>query len=270
MCGRYVTVSKLTTIEKRFNVKATQPDHYVVNTNVSHGNLAPVITGHQPSELQFFQFGFTPSWAKKQFYMINARGEGDFNKEDSPNYSGQQGIVNKPMFRKSIRSQRCLVVADAFIEGPKKEKLSQPYVVYLKDKKRPFSLAGIWDEWVNQSTGEVVKSFAIITTVPNGVMDKIGHHRSPVVLHARDEKHWINPELPLSEVTALLKSFPTEEMNAYPISSNIKNPRANGLELLDPIGERVFPEYDYKIEQDLKLYGMGESPARARKNEERE
>ena len=270
MCGRYVTVSKLSTIEKRFNVKATQPEQYHTNTNVSHGNLAPVITDQQPSALQFFQFGFTPSWAKKQFYMINARGEGDFNKENHPNYSGQKGIVNKPMFRKAIRSQRCLVVADAFIEGPKNEKLSKPYAVYLRDKKRPFSLAGIWDEWINQVTGEIVKSFAIITTVTNGVMDKIGHHRSPVVLHAEDEQRWINPQLPLNEVTSLLKPFPTEEMNAYPISNAIKNPRANGLELLDPIGERVFPEYEYKIDQDLKLYGMGESPARARKNEERE
>ncbi|MEO0405543.1 MAG: hypothetical protein AAF193_11790, partial [Bacteroidota bacterium] len=65
-----------------------------------------------------------------------------------------------------------------------------------------------------------------------------------------------------------LKPYPGEEMNAYPIATDIKNPRANGLNLLDPIGERVFPEYDYKIEKDIKLYGMGESPARSRKNEE--
>ena len=269
MCGRYVTVSKLKTIEKRFNVQAQQPEKYIHNTNVSHGNLAPVITNTAPQSLQFFQFGFTPSWAKKQFYMINARGEGDFNKEDDPQYTGQQGIVNKPMFRKAIRSQRCLVVADAFIEGPKKEKLSEPYVVYLRNQQRPFALAGIWDEWVNQSTGEIVHSFAVITTVSNEVTAKIRHHRSPVVLRKEDEARWIQSDLPLPEVTSLLRPYTSEEMNAYPISADIKNPRANGLELLEPIGERVFPEYDYKIEENLKLYGMGESPARNRRNEER-
>ena len=269
MCGRYVTVSKLKTIEKRFDVQAQKPEKYIHNTNISHGNLAPIITNKAPKSLQFFQFGFTPFWAKKQFYMINARGEGDFNKDDNTQYSGQQGIVNKPMFRKSIRSQRCLVVADAFIEGPKKEKLSEPYLVYLRNQQRPFAFAGIWDEWVNQSTGEIVYSFAIITTVSNEITSKIRHHRSPVVLRKEDEARWLQSDLPLQEVTSLLKPYPSEEMNAYPISVDIKNPRANGLVLLEPIGERIFPEYNYTIEENLKLYGMGESPARNRRNEGR-
>ena len=115
MCGRYVTVSKLKAIEKRFNARAQQPGLYQPNTNISHGEYAPVVTGENPGEIQFFQFGFTPSWAKKQFYMINARSEGDHNKTDDPAYHGEKGIINKPMFRKAIRSQRCLVIADCFI-----------------------------------------------------------------------------------------------------------------------------------------------------------
>lgn len=265
MCGRYVTVSKLSTIEKRFNVKTSAPELLVPNINVSHGNFAPVITNAAPHELQFYQFGFTPAWAKKQFYMINARSEGDHNKEDDPAYTGQMGIVNKPMFRKSIRSQRCLVIADAFIEGPKKEKLDQPYVVYLKNQERPFALAGIWDAWTNTSTGEIVHSFAIITTVSNALMQAIGHHRSPVVLHKEDEARWIDSSLPLNEVSNLLRPYPAQLMNAYPISPAIKNPRAQGMELLEPIGERVFPEHDYQLDEKLKLYGMGESPARYRR-----
>ena len=145
MCGRYTTVTKIKAIEKRFNVRAAQPQLYTPNTNVSHGEYAPVVTGNRPHELQFFQFGFTPSWAKKQFYMINARAEGDHNKSDDPKYSGERGIINKPMFRQAIRSQRCLVIADCFIEGPKDEKLNRPYVVYMRNGAHPFAMAGIWD-----------------------------------------------------------------------------------------------------------------------------
>lgn len=267
MCGRYITVSSIKAIEKRFNVTTPQPELYVPNTNISHGEKAPVIANDRPGELQFFQFGFTPFWAQKQFYMINARAEGDHNKEDNPAYTGMRGIINKPMFRKSIRSKRCLVVADAFIEGPKKEKLSKPHVVYLKNKERPFSLAGIWDEWVNKQTGEVVRSFAIITTVSNDLMQRIGHHRSPVILQREQENDWLNSDLPLSEVTAMLDPFDPSRMNAYPIDPGIKNPRANGVDLLKPTGERIYKEYEYEIYQEVEMFGMGETRSRKRKTE---
>ena len=270
MCGRYVTVTKLKAIEKRFNARAKQPELYQPNTNISHGEHAPVVTGERPNEIQFFQFGFTPSWAKKQFYMINARSEGDHNKEDDPKYSGEKGIVKKPMFRKAIRSQRCLVITDCFIEGPKKERLSKPYAVYLKDGQRPFALAGIWDTWIDPATGEIINSFAVITTTANELLQQIGHHRSPVILDPDEESAWIDPSLSLAEATSLLDPYPAKKMNAYPISPAIKNPRANGVDLLEPIGERIYPEYDYEIYSEIKLFGMGESRARERKKNEGE
>ena len=267
MCGRYVTVSKVKTIEKRFNVVAPEPTKYIPNTNVSHGNSAPVITNSKPNELQYFQFGFTPSWAKKQNYVVNARSEGDHNKDDDPRYLGAMGIINKPMFRKSIRSQRCLVPADAFIEGPKKERLNKPYLVHLKNENRPFAFAGIWDEWVNVDTGEIVNSFAIITTVANPLMLKIGHHRSPVILAKNDENNWLDPNLELSSITSLLKPYDYHLMNAYPISKEIKSPKSNGLHLIEPIGERINKEFDYSVYEELKLEGMGMTTARKRSND---
>jgi len=268
MCGRYVTVTKIKEIEKRFNVTAPDPSLYLPNTNISHGQLAPVITDDKPNELQFFQFGFTPSWGKKNFYMVNARAEGDHNRENDPNYRGAMGIAQKPMFRKAIRSQRCLVVADCFIEGPQKEKLDKPYAVYLRDGQRPFAMAGIWDEWVNTQTGEIVHSFAIITTVANALLQKIGHHRSPVILPKEHEADWLNRDLELADALNLLQPYPADAMNAYPIDPAIKNPRVNGIHLLQPTGERIFKEYDYEIYEEIKLFGMGESPARNRRKAE--
>jgi putative SOS response-associated peptidase YedK len=268
MCGRYVTVTKIKAIEKRFNARAKQPDLYTPNTNISHGEYAPVVTGDHSSEIQFFQFGFTPSWAKKQFYMINARAEGDHNKDNDPKYKGEKGIIHKPMFRKSIRSQRCLVIADCFIEGPEKERLNKPYVVYLQDGQHPFAMAGIWDSWTDESTGEIVNSFAIITTTANALLQTIGHHRSPVILHPDQESSWIDPDLSLADATGMLQPYPAKAMNAYPISAAIKNPKASGIPLLEPIGERIYKEFDYQIFEELKLFGMGESRARERKSNE--
>ena len=268
MCGRYVTISKLKAVEKRFNVTTPQPDLYTPNTNVSVGEFAPVITNENPKELSFFKFGFTPMWAKKQMYLFNARAEGDHNKENDPRYHGAKGIINKPVFRKAIRSQRCLVVADAFIEGPQKEKLDKPYVIYMRKNQRPFAFAGIWDKWVNKDTGEEVDSFAIITTTANALIQRIGHHRSPVILQQDAEEAWLSDDLPLEDITSLLEPYPADELNAYPISPAIKSPKSNGIELLKPVGERVYKEYDFEIYKELTLEGMGTTQARKRRLDE--
>lgn len=265
MCGRYVTISKVKEIEKRFGVTAESPDQYTINANVTPGQKSPVITDKDPGGLNFFTFGFTPFWAKKRMYVINARSEGDQNKEDDPRYTGAKGIIQKPMFRTSIRSKRCLVVADAFIEGPKIEKLSKPHCVYMKDGERPFAFAGIWDEWADKTTGELIHTFAIITTTASGVLQKIGHHRSPVILDPDEEKLWLDQSLPLGYVTALLNPLPYDALNAYPISTDIKSPRNHGLELLQPTGERLEPEYAYELYETIKLEGMGAAPARQRR-----
>jgi putative SOS response-associated peptidase YedK len=257
MCGRYILIQKIEFLEKRFNVTAPEGFDFKPSYNISPGQYAPVITNENPRELQLFQFGLTPFWAKKPMYMFNARAEGDHNKENDPGYKGAKGIITKPSFRKPIRSQRCLVPADAFIEGTTKERLSKPYVVYLKNQERPFSFAGLWDSWVNKETGEILNSFSIITSTTNSLLEKIPHHRSPVILPRRHEKTWLSNEVPLADITRLLEPYPGEEMNAYPIDPKIKNPRAEGKELVKPIGERLVAEYEAKRDVDVKLQGMG-------------
>lgn len=256
MCGRYVLIDKIEAYEKRFNAVAKHlpPRVILPNYNVVPGSLAPVVTNDKPGEIQFFRFGMTPFWAKKQMYLINARSEGDHNSDDDPMYKGAKGIISKPSFRKPIRSQRCLVIADYFIEGPKKEKLDKPYLVYLK--RRPIALAGIWDQWANTETGEIISSFSIITTTPNPLLQKIHHHRSPVILHESDEHIWIADQ-PLSAITQLLEPYDGTDMNAYPIGKRIKRPIENDIELLEPEGDPVEKDIELKIFHELKLQGMG-------------
>jgi len=256
MCGRYVLVQKVETIEKRFGVKAGNIE-FEPSYNISPGMYAPVITNENPKELQLFQFGLTPFWAKKPMYLINARSEGDKNKENDPHYSGGKEIITKPAFRKPIRSQRCLVPADAFIEGTINERLSKPFLVYLRDKVRPFAFAGIWDTWHNQETGEEVNSFSIITTVSNSLIQKLPHHRSPVILPKSAEYSWLSHKTSLSDITSLLQPFPAELMNAYPIHPAIKDPKVERAELIKPTGDRLELETDTSVSLGLKLQGMG-------------
>ena len=263
MCGRYVIVETVEQIEKRFNVEASAVQ-LKMNYNLSVGQLGPVITNQAPKQLQLFQFGLTPSWSQKQMYLFNARSEGDHNKDEDPNYKGGKGIIEKPSFRKPIRSQRCLVIASAFIEGPKDEGLSKPYLVYLQNHKRPFAMAGIWDTWKKPETGEEVNSFSIITTTANELLQKIGHHRMPVILDQEDEMTWLNSNAELSLITGLLGQYPAKLMNAYPISPEIKSIKNNSKELLQPIGERIFPEFEAKTSTTIELRGFGSGKHRTK------
>lgn len=244
MCGRYILIQKAEVLEKRFNIRIPDAIHPEPSYNIAPGKYAPVITNEKPREIQMYRFGLTPSWAAGPNLIINARAEGDSNPDNDSRYRETKGIISKPEFRKPIYTQRCLVPADAFIEGTEKEKMDKPFLIYLRNKMRPFAFAGIWDQWTNPESGEIVSSFAIITTVANTLMLKIPHHRSPVILHQADEKKWISNDIPLAEVTSLLIPYPGELMNAYPIAPTIKNPKADDPGLIHPAGERLIPEYD--------------------------
>jgi len=257
MCGRYILVQKLENIEKRFNVRAAFDAPLKPQYNIAPGRLAPVIASNNPHQLQLLRFGMTPYWSKTDKFFINARAEGEHNLDNSPNYKGAKGIIEKPAFRKPIRSQRCLVIADAFIEGTTEERLNKPFVIYLRNKIRPFAMAGIWDEWINPQTGEKIRSFAIITTVANELLLKLPHQRMPVILSPSDERKWLDLRLPLSDITALLKPFDASLMNAYPISPLIKSPKADGADLIEPIGPPLLPEENLQVKSYLQSSGMG-------------
>ena len=62
--------------------------------------------------------------------------------------------------------------------------------VTLALKTEPlFSMAGIWNEWID-SNNKIVNTFSIITTRANHKMSKI-HHRMPVILPQEREKEWL-------------------------------------------------------------------------------
>ena len=243
MCGRFGLINDLEEVAQHLEVFPPEQNNFAPNYNTSPGDYSPVITNRQPDVLQFFQFGLTPHWAKKRLYLLNARSEGDFNKENDPGYEGDLGITQKPAFKNAIRSQRCLVPANFFIEGPTKEKLNKPYVVYLTDRnKKPFCFAGLWDTWHDREKNVLVNSFTIITTTPNALLSQIPHHRSPVILPKEAEKQWLS-NAPLEKILPFMKPYPAEHMQAYPIDPAIKNPKLNSRALLKKIDDTLLTGY---------------------------
>lgn len=225
MCGRYSIVIDPAKILNQFGIAIDLPPGGIPeNYNVAPTQNGLVLTDKQPNQLSLFRWGLVPFWAKELKIgarMINARSE---------------NIEGKPSFRDPIRKQRCLVIGDSFYEWKREGRSKQPMRI-LPDDGGLLVMAGIWSSWrnPNEEGAETINTYSIITTTPNEEMKDI-HDRMPVIFPLASQRDaWLNKELPLSEVLALLQPPPPATLKFYPVNAAVGNVRNNGPELHEAI-----------------------------------
>ncbi|MCC9168646.1 SOS response-associated peptidase [Pontibacter harenae] len=219
MCGRYSVTPKAKGETKAAKLleKHLQESHY----NAAPSQKLPVVTNTQPDAIQFFSWGLQPFWAKDVKSVkrsINARAE---------------TITEKPSFRNLFKSKRCLVPTDGFFEWQVTPQGKVPHRILLKNEEL-FSFAGLWDEWLDKSTGEVLHTYTIITTEANELMKPI-HDRMPVILSPDEEELWLDEHKPQEDLLSLLKPFDADRMKAYPVSPLVNSPLNNVPEVINSL-----------------------------------
>jgi putative SOS response-associated peptidase YedK len=220
MCGRY-TVGDSHDLFRRFHI--TENSLEVADRfNVAPNQHMPVVIRETVNRLALMQWGLIPAWAKEpkaSSGLINARIE---------------GIQNKPTFRTPVRKFRCLVPCDGFYEWKKEKRGKTPYHICRKDRQL-FALAGIYELW-DAPSSEVVGGYSVLTTRPNELMEPI-HNRMPVILDAGLEDAWL--DIHGTDITKLLDQledpFPTELLEAYPVSIKVNTPISDSPELIQRI-----------------------------------
>ena len=65
----------------------------------------------------------------------------------------------------------------------------------------------------------MIESCTIITTEPDALAKEL-HNRMPVILDPRDYQAWLR-----QSGTELLKPYPAERMEAYPVSTAVNSPK---------------------------------------------
>ena len=220
MCGRYTVQTKGRKGQSRaaglIESGLKEPRY-----NAAPSQGLPVITNRQPKTLQFFSWGLQPFWAKDAKTVkraINARAE---------------TLPEKPMFRNLLKSKRCLVPADGFFEWQKNGKDKVPHRITLKSEEL-FTFAGLWDEWTNKETGEVLYTFSIITTEANELVSPI-HDRMPVILSPEAEELWLDENEPQEGLLSLLVPYKADEMKAFAVSPQVNSPMNNVPEVLNSL-----------------------------------
>jgi putative SOS response-associated peptidase YedK len=209
MCGRYGLIYP-DQIPSRFDIEGDMVD-YDPHYNIAPGRSNPVVLALSPNHVELMQWGFIPHWAddpKIGYSMINARAE---------------TVAEKPAFKKAFQFQRCIIPASGFYEWQKDGKEKRPFYIHLKDQEI-FGFAGLYSIWKDPD-GKEIKSYTIITTTPNKLMEPI-HNRMPVILHKEDEDLWVShDEAEPDRLLPILRPYPTEKMEAYVVSELVNNPR---------------------------------------------
>ena len=98
--------------------------------------------------------------------------------------------------------------------------------------KEVFGFAGLWDEWMDKKTGELLETYTIITTTANVVLEPIDD-RMPVILKTEDYDRWLNAtENDFAELQKFLSPYPALEMALHAVSRAVNSPSLNSPGLI--------------------------------------
>lgn len=222
MCGRFTLFTDIEEIKERFNIQGSFDEEYQFSYNIAPSqSVLAVINDGIRNRLGYLRWGLIPFWAKDEkagYKMINARAE---------------TIAEKASFRNAYKKKRCLIIADSFYEWKKTPERKIPMRIKLKNHA-PFGMAGLWESWKSPE-GISIYSCSVITTVPNELMTSI-HDRMPVILKSEDEKDWLNPSInDPAYLQQYLKSFDSEQMEAFEVSTDVNSTKNNTPNLIQQI-----------------------------------
>ena len=83
--------------------------------------------------------------------------------------------------------------------------------------------------------GEDILTFTILTTGANELMAVI-HDRMPVIIKPEHYSTWLDPQLTdTAKILPLIEPYPSDRMEAYPISTRVNSPKNEGPVILERV-----------------------------------
>lgn len=221
MCGRYAFTADPAEVTTLFG-NVLLPEVLEARYNVAPRQRVPTVVASpdgRTRKLGLVTWGLLPAWADSAGFKtrpINAR-------DDTVARSG--------MFRGPFAARRCLLPATGFYEWQQTEAGKQPYHVRMANR-RLFAMAGLWDCW----TDGVTKVFTCcsITTAANAVLAPF-HDRMPVILPPDLFTEWLAADTPVPRLQAMLRPYPADEMEAFPVSGYVSKATNEGPRCVEPL-----------------------------------
>ena len=220
MCGRYNLIADAQAFIDAFQVINRLP--WRPRYNIAPSQEVPAIRQEaEGRKAVLLRWGLIPHWAKEEkfgYHTINARAE---------------TVDTKPAFRSAFRRRRCLIPATGFYEWRQVNRHKQPYNIRLKEREL-FAFAGLWEHWQSPE-GKEIESCTIIVTDANEVLKPI-HDRMPVILDPDQYDTWLDPSIRDADaLKSLLKPYPAERLEFWPVSRRVGNPANDDPSLIKPV-----------------------------------
>lgn len=223
MCGRFTSLTPPEELAAMFAAELASPgEEFRANYNVAPSTQILVVArgGNGERRLGRMTWGLVPSWTKER------RGSGHIN-------ARAETVAEKPSFRSSFRSRRCLVPMDGYYEwrtvaaeGPKRA------VYVTRTDGRPMAVAGLWSTWNVPGADDVLRTCCVITTAANAALARV-HDRMPAVVEPEDWSDWLG-ESQGDERSALDVLVPAREdvLMMIDVGSEVNSVRNNGPHLI--------------------------------------
>jgi putative SOS response-associated peptidase YedK len=198
LSGSYrLTLDARRNTQTRYNTCPTTPVDVVVERDGAR-------------DLRSMRWGLIPYWWKKK------------TKETPATFNARaETVAEKPMFRSSFKTKRCLIPASGHHEWQDTPTGKQPYY-FTPCSGSALTFAGLWDEWRDIETKELTKSCTMIITEPNDFVREV-HDRMPVILEEKNFEAWLSGEAG----TELLKPAANDVLQRWPVSRRVNSSRAD-------------------------------------------
>jgi putative SOS response-associated peptidase YedK len=224
MCGRFTVKATWAELVALYRLTLDAPPRNLrPRYNVCPTDPVDVVTAEDDRrELAPMRWGLVPRWWSKplkdmRVATFNARAE---------------TVETKPMFRDAFKRTRCLIPVSGYYEWQTTPEGKQPWYFTAADGSPLLTAAGLFDEWKDHATGEVLKSCTMIITEPNEFVAEV-HDRMPVLLTPEQFAPWLSGEVG----TEVLKPAPNDYLQRWPVSKRVNSSKADADDatLIDPI-----------------------------------
>lgn len=204
MCGRFTQFYTWAEIRAAMDLTGV-PRNLRPRYNIAPTTMVDVVrVGPAGRELVPMRWGLVPGWWKKSLKDLpstfNARAE---------------TVAEKPLFRSAFKRSRCIVGSSGYFEWATIEGEKQPYFISAADGAI-LGIAGLWDQWKNAETGEMVLSCTLIVTEANETTRGI-HDRMPVLLDPGDYTAWLKGD----SGAELLRAAPNDLLQIWSVSKKV-------------------------------------------------
>jgi putative SOS response-associated peptidase YedK len=215
MCFSYAINFSPESLKSKFGIKDVNlPTQGFFFSGFEHPEMPILSLNNNELDVTNMHWGLIPNWVKSVDQAIDLR-------KNSLNARSETAI-EKPMFYGAWESHPCIVLASGFFEWKQVNKEKIPHYIYATNGEI-LSMAGIYDIWTNNITGETIKSFAILTTHANEMMSEIHNvkHRMPVIIDNNNIKVWLNSTA--SDRLDLCKPCSNDYLTAHTVSQKLNS-----------------------------------------------